>query len=100
MAWYKIRTYLAHTGTGRQKIDFSLYIFAENINKAMKKYKSIRGIKRGGIPLKLEELSEEESNELERKIRRNSRLSLKKIKERGIYRIPTKSFSDSYFKRG
>ena len=79
MNWHRIELTRAHKGAGTHVENYA-YIFANNVEEAFRKYQRMPGVKRSIIP-NIFQLSENEANELERKIIKEKRVPLFKAKK-------------------
>ncbi len=87
--WYKVKVYRGHLGAGRKDTTIA-YIFADNINKVLDRYKIMPGVKKSigknkALFPELNLLSEVESKELEQRIIEEERIKLDEAKRTWYY---------------
>jgi len=81
--WYYVHGTVGHQGAGRYGA-VDLYIYEQNIVRALECYRHIPSIKKSTLPKKITELSDKEASKLEREIKEKG-LPIGAIKDRNVY---------------
>jgi|GEM_PF-5348033 hypothetical protein len=81
--WYRIDCIKAHEGAGKH-IPTTNYVYVHDASEALERYRRMPGVKRSKTP-NIRALTEEESGELEEKIKNTPGVGLEKAKKEGYY---------------